>query len=145
MSTEAMFLTGYDFARPGGLRDPTQKAVNIAFDLYAHPSYRGGKVRYCRLFEIYSLGVVLLEIGLWRRIESGVRPDQSPESVRSMLIQACDEELGPAMGKLYRDAVWCCLEGDLAIKALTIDESPEPIWEEMSSEIAILQTKDGTS
>lgn len=143
MSTEAMFLTGYDFARPGGLRDPTQKAGNIAFDLYAHPSYRGGKVKYCQLFDIYSLGVVLLEIGLWRRIESGVTPDQTPESVRSMLIQACDQELGPAMGKPYRDAVRCCLEGGFAVEGLTLDESPEPNWEEMGSEeIANLQAKD---
>jgi hypothetical protein len=143
ISTEAMFLTGYDFARPGGLKDPTQKAGNIAFDIYAHPLYRGGKVKYSRLFDIYSLGVVLLEIGLWRRIESGVRPDQTPDSVRSMLIQACIDELGPAMGKSYRDAVQCCLEGDFAIEGLTLGESPEPNWDEMGSEeIATLQSKD---
>jgi len=143
LSTMAMFLTGYDFARPGGLKDPTQKAGNIAFDLYAHPLYRQGKVKYCRLFDIYSLGVVLLEIGLWRRIESGVRQVQTPESVRSMLIQACNDELGPAMGKPYREAVRCCLEGDFAVNDMIINQDPEPKWEEMSSEeIAALQAKD---
>jgi hypothetical protein len=54
-SETSLFLAGYEFARTGRLQDLTQKAGSITMDLYAHPAYRSGKVKYRRLFDIYSL------------------------------------------------------------------------------------------
>jgi Prion-inhibition and propagation len=144
-SNKSLFLAGYEFARPGRLRDPTQKAGAITIDLYAHPAYRSGSnVKYRRLFDIYSLGVVLLEIGLWRRVESGVTARQTAEEVRDTLVEACERQLGPAMGTLYRDAVSACLKGEFPVEGLAVEDGEEePKWEELSAEeITTLEVKD---
>ena len=142
MSPTSMVLAGYEFARTGGFRDPTQRAGKLGFDVYTHPAYTSGKVKYCRLFDIYSIGVVLLEIGLWRRVESSVGSNQTVEGVRKLLIQASNDELGPAMGVFYRDAVCRCLEGSFDVEGLIIDGNPEPNWEEMSpQDIASLEAR----
>jgi Prion-inhibition and propagation len=143
-SNKSLFLAGYEFARPGRLRDPTQKAGTITIDLYAHPAYRsGGNVKYRRLFDIYSLGVVLLEIGLWRRVESGVTARQTAVEVRDTLVEACERQLGPAMGSLYRDAVSACLKGEFPVEGLAVEDEEEPKWEELSAEeITALEAKD---
>ena len=60
-----------------------------------------------------------------------------------MLIQACNDELGPVMGAVYRDVVRCCLQGDIPVDRLTIDDQPEPQWEELGpEEIALLEARD---
>lgn len=99
------FLTGYELARPSGLYEVTVGPSGHALNLYVHPVYRSGNVRYCRIFDIYSLGVILLEIGLWRRVGSDLDVRQSPARVQEILVQACKEELGPAMGWNYRELV----------------------------------------
>lgn len=129
-----MFLTGYELARPSGLSEVTMGPSGHALNLYAHPAYRSGNVRYCRLFDIYSLGVTLLEIGLWRCVDSDLDVQQSPSRVQDLLVQACKEELGPAMGVNYREAVRCCLEGDFSVPGLSIPTCAEPDWESMSKE-----------
>jgi hypothetical protein len=133
-SVSSTFLTGYELARPSGLSEVTMGPQGHALNLYAHPAYRSGNVRYCRLFDIYSLGVILLEIGLWRRVDSDLNVRQSPNRVKEMLVQACKEELGPAMGVNYREAVRCCLEGDFSVQGLSIPTGQEPDWETMSEE-----------
>lgn len=130
-SVSSTFLAGYELARPLGVSEFTVGPSGHDQDFYAHPSYRLGKVRYCRLFDIYSLGVVLLEIGLWRRVKLG---GLSATRVQETLIQACKDELGPAMGVRYREAVRCCLEGDFGVEGLRIPTSEEPDWEAMSKE-----------
>jgi serine/threonine protein kinase len=135
------FLAGYGLARTGRLSDPTQKAKNITIDLYAHPKYRDGKARYRRLYDIYSLGVVLLEVGLWRRVESGVTPEQNPEQVRSMLVDTCMAELGPAMGVVYRDVVRCCLLGDFPVDALSSDEPALDLEALSAGEVAVAEAR----
>jgi len=119
-SVTTPYLAGYEFARTDRLREATQKARNVAFDLYSHPLYRHGTVRYRRLFDLYSLGVVLLEIGCWRRVQSGYESGltQTPEQFREILIETCISELGPAVGAIYRDAVRCCLEGNFPVDGL---------------------------
>lgn len=99
ISARSVYLAGYEFSRPGRLRDPTQPAGDVVRSVYAHPAYRGGDVRYRRLFDIYSLGVVLLEIGLWQRAADSVRPGQTASDIQDLLIDSIEscEELGPAM------------------------------------------------
>lgn len=138
----SVYLAGYEFSRPGRLRDPTQPAGDVVRSVYAHPAYRGGNVRYRRLFDIYSLGVVLLEIGLWQRAADSVRPGQTANDVRDLLIESC-QELGPAMGRVYRNAVECCLAGDFPVEGLNTVQEAEPDWLEMTAdEIAALEESD---
>lgn len=133
ISASSVYLAGYEFSRPGRLRDPTQPASDVVRSVYAHPEYRSGNVRYRRLFDIYSLGVVLLEIGLWQRAADSVRPGQTANDIQDLLIESC-EELGPAMGRVYRNAVLCCLTSDFPVERLDSVEEVEPEWHEMTAD-----------
>jgi len=134
ISASSVYLAGYEFSRPGRLRDPTQPAGDVVRSVYAHPAYRGGDIKYRRLFDIYSLGVVLLEIGLWQNAVTSVRPGLTANNIQELLIESCEEELGPAMGRVYRNAVHCCLTGDFAVEGLNSVNEDEPNWLEMTAD-----------
>lgn len=138
ISASSVYLAGYEFSRAGRLRDPTQPAGDVV--VYAHPAYRGGNVGYRRLFDIYSLCVVLLEIGLWQRAADSVRPGQTANDIQDLLIESCEEELGPAMGRVYLNAAQCCLTGDFPVEGLSLEDEAELKWLEMiADEIAALE------
>lgn len=84
------------------------------FRLYRHPDYLQSGVRYRPEFDYYSLGMLLMEIGLWDRlssITSGNGFQVSPHAFRDLVISKRLPRLGQTMGIKYRDATWCCLTG----------------------------------
>ena len=55
----------------------SRRPGDITLDLYQHPDKRSNpELRYSRAFDIYSLGCVLLEIGLWKPLSSLIKSDQ---------------------------------------------------------------------
>ena len=87
---------------------------------YQHPEYlhglKLGSWRYLTRFDYYSLGIVLLEIGLWRSLrEITGRWEGTPEAMREKLLRSVVPQLGPRAGASYRDAVVECLTGRFAV------------------------------
>ena len=78
--------------------------------VYMHPGRHGARPRgYVRAYDVYSLGVVLLELGLWRPLERFERElkGQDGGMMREVLLGVA-EELGITMGARYREVVkWC--------------------------------------
>ncbi|CAH0050372.1 unnamed protein product [Clonostachys solani] len=67
------YLTGLELSRPDGRPELTDVAKpNPEADLYRHPLVQGGENAdaYRKSFDLYSLGVVLLEVACWSPIES---------------------------------------------------------------------------
>ena len=87
---------------------------------YQHPEYLRGKVRFRAEFDYYSLGLTLLELGLWSSLDkitgSSDFAGRSPEEVREILLKKRVPRLGQTMGDLYQCAVDVCLRGDLNAK-----------------------------
>ena len=74
------YITGYDYARPDKDGETTTSGeINEWWELYVHPYYQGlgRKGGYRKTFDIYSLGIILLEIAKWMCIEDlvGIDPD----------------------------------------------------------------------
>lgn len=106
---------------------------------YQHPDYLRGlnnaSARYQPRFDYYSLGIVLLEIGLWMSLKKMTgKWEGSPEELRKKLLDKVPL-LGARAGALYRDAVTACLTGRfaevegedfaairLSFKALVVDQ-----------------------
>lgn len=81
---------------------------------YQHPDYlqslKLGSWRYLPKFDYYSLGIVLLEIGLWRSLKDITRNWKgTPGQMREKLLHSAVPALGPRAGAPYRDAVISCL------------------------------------
>ncbi len=85
---------------------------NAASDLHQHPSSLNGMSRkpYCKSFDIYSLGPVLLEIGLWKVLQLYYKPHYSAEIFRDkVIVRNLITNLNSKTGRLYRDVVERCI------------------------------------
>jgi hypothetical protein len=83
-----------------------------ASDLHRHPKSLNGISRqpYCKSYDIYSLGLILLEIGVWKVLQTYHKPHYSAERFREkVVVQNLVPNLGSKTGKLYREAVERCL------------------------------------
>ena len=125
MSLEHPYLTGYEYARPdkdGETSRSTDGDENKWWQLYVHPEYQGwsGKGQYRKTYDIYSLGIILLEIAYWKPIHEimSIDPDgASPEQIRDIrtrLLRPENDYLSKLQedhgNKLY-EAVKSCIDG----------------------------------
>jgi hypothetical protein len=94
-------------------------------NLYRHPDRQGAPGReFFRKHDIYALGVVLLEIGMWRtmsqlfasRIKDVQRTGKllRAKEVYEALLSLAQGYLAHEMGSNYSAAVIACLKGDFA-------------------------------
>lgn len=119
-----------------GFNDSRPEASSITlgprheFPHYQHPLYRQGS-SFTRSFDYFSLGIVLLELGLWQPI-SVLRHDHreinSPEAFRRKLIRTYVPMLGERMGAIYRGAVESCL-GAEEDDRINREHTAESRWE----------------
>ena len=111
------FVVGLNKSRPGGESWHTRgPADDKDFLDYRHPAYQLTQ-RFRVGYDYYSLGIVLLEIGLWmpvtaisrRRENSTLRPEQW----RDLFVSRYVPRLGYRMGMAYRDVVHALLSDRL--------------------------------
>jgi hypothetical protein len=71
-SLSPVFLAGYEYARADNPLDMTEaQSARYEADIYRHPSLTSvAPASYRKQFDLYSLGCVLLEIGLWRCLQT---------------------------------------------------------------------------
>jgi serine/threonine protein kinase len=83
---------------------------------YLCPEYLRDRQRFLQHYDYYSLGLVLLELGLWRTlgdIRRGEAFQGSPEKFRDALLRIAVPRLGQTMGAVYQSAVEECLRWGL--------------------------------
>ncbi|MCJ1436346.1 hypothetical protein MMC27_005724 [Xylographa pallens] len=68
--------------------------------------------RYRKAYDIYSLGIVLLEIGMWKPVKEMAPSSLSVADWRHRLRDRLLNELRSRMGKKYFEVVERCLNGD---------------------------------
>ena len=81
-------------------------------DIHRHPDSLDGMSRkpYCKSFDMYSLGLVLLEIGLWKSLQTYHRPQYSATKFRDkVVLSVLVPGLGSKTGNRYREVVEKCL------------------------------------
>ena len=108
------YVSGFEYSRPDDAQQitlPNDVHGRASFDCRQHPDvYRGGDgYRYSKKYDFYSLGFVLLEIALWRRVkEDTFRIGMNSDSVLKVL-NSLSKDVGHRMGDKYRNAVMTCL------------------------------------
>ncbi|KAM3075707.1 hypothetical protein ACMFMG_007838 [Clarireedia jacksonii] len=134
------FLTDFEMSRPvaAGTR-LLARALDIEYDVYRHPQrYGPPTVSFTKIHDIYSLGVVLLEIGLWQTAKeihddivdaqfNGVCPTEGVPGnlIRETFLRYAETRLGHRMGSSYQEAVVTCLSRDLEDHLLRDDFASE--------------------
>lgn len=140
------FLVGFEFSRSAEDRSSTEQDDVLERNLYRHPDRWGPpEENFTMIHDVYALGAVLLEVGLWRPLvsfEAKWHSMSAPE-VRKRLIQHAEERLPHYMGFDYTNAVIKCLVGDFEL-----DDAPPPsgigsaelivaVWDEVVSAIDV--------
>jgi hypothetical protein len=111
-SIEEPFLSGFTFSRPDNPREVSEYDVSTASNLYRHADYQMPKPaqKFRRSYDVYGLGIVLIEIGLWKQIRAFWKPGMDAKSFHEHIMSDIVPLLGFYMGEKYRDAVMACLD-----------------------------------
>jgi hypothetical protein len=89
----------------------------LSRNVYRHPK-RWGTPRetFTQVHDVYSLGVVFLEIGLWEGADDLISSlnsgDRIPDRVSKVLLRHAKERLAHRCGDIFADAVVKCLTLD---------------------------------
>lgn len=128
------FLSGFDASRP-----ELDTALSVApknpsiEDLHRHPgSLRGSP--HIKSFDIYSFGLVLLEIGLWKVLQAYYKAHYSAERWRDKVVLAVlVPALGSKVGKIYKEVVEMCLRVDEDMTSIEAGELMEEVVSKLES------------
>ena len=122
LEVRSPYIVGLYKSRPDGeFWQTSGPTADDSLHDYQHPEYSASG-RYSQYYDYYSLGIILLEIGLWRSLKSmlsrqkvdGLQStDLGAVEIRMRLLQTAQERLGSKMGTTYRDAVVRCLDTSL--------------------------------
>ncbi|MCJ1396370.1 hypothetical protein MMC18_009260 [Xylographa bjoerkii] len=111
------YIIGFNHSRPDEPFSFTEgPAAGSDYRQYQHPEYLRNKLRYCPEFDYYSLGVVLLEIGLWNTLHAMTDKEQkSLEDFRNGLLETRVPILKQIMGVRYFQVVDVCLRTSFGV------------------------------
>jgi hypothetical protein len=121
-SLEQGFLMGFDLIRGKDARttqegvysqpDREQETSIWDFSIFQHPHrhLKEDSPRYIKAFDVYSLGVLLLEIGMWEPLERLVgHLDDTDSSTWPQTLLEAAQGLAPRTGERYQRVVTWCL------------------------------------
>ncbi|KAM7197222.1 hypothetical protein V8F33_005650 [Rhypophila sp. PSN 637] len=121
------WVLGFENSRPDPFFSAGRPDKCPERDVYRHPSRQQTPTQHFnKLHDIYALGVVLLEIGLWQEalsLEKGRFANvREPLTIKKQLVKNAEKRLGAKMGNRYRDVVVRCLEGRFEVVNDTKEE-----------------------
>ncbi|TVY48423.1 hypothetical protein LCER1_G008229 [Lachnellula cervina] len=105
-------------------RAKTRRPKDINLDYYQHPDKRWDpSIRYARSHDIYSLGCVLLEIGLWKPLDKLIDINDEEFERTKRNFQGLTMRLDGMTGSIYGNVVRKCLA--ISTRERTESESRE--------------------
>lgn len=131
------WLQGFEFARPDSDPSLGHRLDDIKYNVFQHPERQGPARKGHKMkHDIYSLGVVLLEIGLWqtaRDIVKRLSPTASPLEIQKQLQKDCAERLYHFAGETFQNVVDVCLGFKFEVKF--DDESGSKLLEAFQTKV----------
>jgi hypothetical protein len=119
MDFSAPYLVGFEYARlETDATEYTGSDDDWSKNIYRHPARQGSpKTRFSKTHDLYALGLILLEVGLWRALAdilSEAVPHKdlrclAPKEIKKIFQSKAEQELVHCMGVMYSEAVTACL------------------------------------
>ncbi|UZP36606.1 hypothetical protein NXS19_004422 [Fusarium pseudograminearum] len=118
-------LFGFEYSRADDEATFLEEDYTLANNLYRHPDRWGRPTaRFEKSHDVYALGVVLLEIALWKEASSILKSflETKPlvaSNVVKALIGKCGKTLSHQVGRVVAQCIVKCLEFPVATKGMT--------------------------
>ncbi|KAK4195868.1 hypothetical protein QBC40DRAFT_315075 [Triangularia verruculosa] len=104
--------------------------IDSELQSYQHPEYLTHHARYREEFDYYSVGMILLEIGLWKTLSRITKKERfkgtSDEEFRREVLRSRVPLLSISIGTRYMEATRICLEGGFG--GMLVDADREGHW-----------------
>ncbi|GAB1320199.1 hypothetical protein MFIFM68171_10409 [Madurella fahalii] len=146
------YLSGFDFSRPARADEVTDVPDDVEYNLYRHPHAQSTKLsereRFKKSFDIYSLGVLLVEIAHWTTVEKVLNIDMNAARGRpsialrvrqSLLTEEQIADVGASMGAVYEDAARKCIAGG---KDLGLSEGDDETNDAVAARLSMVLHED---
>lgn len=134
------YLSGFGYARPTFREDMTEiPSQNPEHDMYRHPRTHGlgpweGRQGFKRTFDIYSLGIILIELANWQSINDVLEiadpssvDDETLAGIQGQLLEkeAYMRNVGANAGARFRNATFSCLDSAAALDVDRLDDETD--------------------
>jgi hypothetical protein len=128
------FVSGFEMSRPSSADEMTEKPTFDPFaEIYRHPRAQSSQTdgNYQKSYDIYSLGIILIEIAFWKSIDKIVgiedlveskpsalsevqlwllgKPLRRPGALPPIPKQSYLQQVAPECGDVFSDVVELCL------------------------------------
>ncbi|ORY09362.1 hypothetical protein BCR34DRAFT_589346 [Clohesyomyces aquaticus] len=124
------YLTSFEYSRATTANTTWDYDNDPDKNLYRHPDrQRPPSISFNKLHDLWALGVVLLEIGLWDTA-AGIQRDGvlkrslsipvDPHALKDIYLDRAKQDLEHNMGPAYAQAVQACLLGDFGCGAADV-------------------------
>jgi hypothetical protein len=115
------YLCGFEYARKYSAPSTSRIVEQFELNVYRHPDRQGvPNASHQKEHDLYSYGVLLLELGLWDLVERLFRSEEknriSPAAMGARIKDAAKKELGHYAGVNYQKATSVCLGGDFGVE-----------------------------
>ena len=119
------YLVNFEYSRQEKANTVLSHIEDLEKSLYCHPDRNPPVIPFSKIHDLYALGVVLLEIGLWctalsiykqywsRMTETAKAQPLSARQIKAIMIDAAKHRLSHHMGPAYTSAVLRCLRDEL--------------------------------
>ncbi|TDZ71900.1 hypothetical protein CTRI78_v001798 [Colletotrichum trifolii] len=116
------FVAGFDYSRPARSDEATDIPSDDAqYNLYRHPQVQkrnpSERERFKKSFDIYSLGVLFVELAHWKPVDRVLgldvyrKPSSALRVMERLLVDEHVAELGASLGEVFEDATRRCIAG----------------------------------
>lgn len=110
------YLVGFDCSRPLDAESRTTVDFSTRNNIYKHPDRWDQPRSFQRHHDIYALGILLLEVGCWKRLETmsnkieAFEHFKKSDALRLLLLGSILDKCAHAAGTQFASAVRFCLE-----------------------------------
>jgi hypothetical protein len=125
-------ISGFQYSRPSADTSLETYLIGVPeLDLYYHPEVTKG---WSKVKDIYSLGVVLIEIAFWRPLFEEKLRKMDIDQVSGAILKDLNGKFGTDLigmvGKVFVDVIKVCLTGSFGVKSGDSEEESKRLSNE---------------